>query len=88
MTRDEVVAALISIGIEYDTEELAWKSTAYLEYVLKQLGANMNTEAMTRDQMISFLVNNDCYLRDELEWWGTDAIEATLIDLLKQGESK
>jgi hypothetical protein len=48
----------------------------------------MDTSAMSRDQMISFLVNNDCYLRDELEWWGTDAIEATLIDLLKQGEGK
>ena len=88
MKREEVIEALVSIGIEYDAEELAWKSTAYLEYVLKQLGATMNTAAMSRDQMISFLVNNDCYLRDELEWWGTDAIERTLIDLLKQGEGK
>ena len=88
MKREEVIEALVSIGIEYDAEELAWKSTAYLEYVLKQLGATMNTAAMSRDQMISFLVQNDCYLRDELEWWGTDAIEQTLIDLLKQGEGK
>ena len=48
----------------------------------------MDTSSMSRDQMISFLVNNDCYIRDELEWWGIDAIEATLIDLLKQGEGK
>ena len=48
----------------------------------------MDTSSMSRDQMISFLVQNDCYLRDELEWWGTDAIEHTLIELLKQGEGK
>ena len=34
MKREEVIAALVSIGVDYDQEELSWKSTAYLEWVL------------------------------------------------------
>lgn len=48
----------------------------------------MDTSKMTREEMVSFLCYNAGYLPDELGWWGTDAIERTLLDLLKQGEGK
>jgi hypothetical protein len=34
MTRDELIAVLISLGVEYDQEELSWRSTETLEHII------------------------------------------------------